>query len=137
LSIFGVAERLANSGRQGPNWKEIAMRYIVLSNVAKDLKVSVLSYDMAIEIEKVDQELAKIGVRFAGEQPQPTSNKAGAVDYSEEAIPERDPAYRPLDDTLYKGQTVEVVPAEVRLALARRLEQLGMNSARAAMVARL
>src|SRR5438045_9529530 len=113
------------------------MRYIVLSNVANDLKVCVLSYDMAIEIEKVDEELAKTGPRLAKQQSQPTSNKPRAVDYSEEAIPERDPAYRPLDDTLYKGQTVEVVPAEVRPALARRLEQLGMNSARAAMVARL
>jgi len=115
------------------------MRYLVLSNVVNDLKVGALSYDMAIEIEKIDEELAKTkaGVWFALEQPQPTSNKAGAVDYSEEAIPERDPAYRPLDDTLYKAQTVEVVPAEVRLALARSLEQLGMNGARAAMVASL
>jgi hypothetical protein len=66
-----------------------------------------------------------------------SQDKVVAIDYSEEAIPERDPAYRPLDDTLYKVQTVEVMPAEVRQQLARRLEQLGMNSARAAMVASL
>jgi hypothetical protein len=119
------------------NLKETAMRYLVFNNVAKDFEVGVLPYDMVIEMEKVDEELAKTRVRFAGEQTHPNSDNDGAVDYSEEAIPERDPAYRPLDDTLYKVQTVEIVPAEVRLALARSLEQLGMNSARAAMVARL
>jgi hypothetical protein len=58
-------------------------------------------------------------------------------DYSEEAIPERDPAYRPLDDTICETPTIEVVPAEMRLALARYLEQLGMSPARATMVANL
>jgi len=113
------------------------MRYLVFNNVAKDFEVGVLPYDMVIEMEKLDEELAKTRVRFAVEQGQQSSDNDGAVDYSEEAIPERDPAYRPLDDTLYKVQTVEIVPAEVRLALARSLEQLGMNSARAAMVASL
>lgn len=108
------------------------MRYLVLNNAVKDL--GVLPYDIGIEIEKLDEELAQAGRRLAGER---SKGEDAVIDYSEEAIPERDPAYRPLDDTLYKGQTVEVVPAEVRRALARRLEQLGMNSARAAMVARL
>jgi hypothetical protein len=60
-----------------------------------------------------------------------------STNYSEEAIPERDPAYRTLDGTLCEEQTVEVVPTEVRLALARCLEQLGMSPAKAALVAAL
>ena len=59
------------------------------------------------------------------------------TDYSEEAIPERDPAYRMLDGTIYEAQTVDAMPADVRLALARYLERLGMSAARAAMVASL
>ena len=110
------------------------MRYLMLNNAARDLKVGVLPYDMEIEMEKLDEELAKASRRLAGEC---SKDEDAVIDYSEEAIPERDPAYRPLDDTLYKAQTVEVVPAEVRLALARRLEQLGMSGARAAMVASL
>ena len=89
-------------------------------------------------MEKLDEELAMTGVLFVeGRLQQNAKGEETAIDYSEEAIPERDPAYRSLDDTLYKAQTVEVVPAEVRLALARSLEQLGMSGVRAAMVASL
>ena len=59
------------------------------------------------------------------------------TDYSEEAIPERDPAFRLSAGTGYETQTVEHLPAAERLALARCLEQLGMSRARAAMVASL
>jgi hypothetical protein len=59
------------------------------------------------------------------------------IDYSEEAIPERDPSYRLSDGTVYETQTVEHIPAAQRAALARSLERLGMNSARAAFVASL
>ena len=59
------------------------------------------------------------------------------IDYSEEAIPERDPAFRLSASTLCETQTVEHLPAAERLALARRLEQLGMGAARAAFVASL
>jgi len=59
------------------------------------------------------------------------------TDYSEEAIPERDPAYRMSAGTLCEEPTVEAMPAEVRLALRRRLEQLGMSAVRAAAVASL
>jgi hypothetical protein len=59
------------------------------------------------------------------------------TDYSEEAIPERDPAYQLPYGTFHETQTIECVPAAKRLALARCLEQLGMNAARAAMVASL
>lgn len=59
------------------------------------------------------------------------------TDYSEEAICERDPSYRTVDGTLHEAQTVDALPADVRLALARRLEQLGMRAATAALVASL
>jgi hypothetical protein len=59
------------------------------------------------------------------------------IDYSEDAIPERDPAYRMLDGTLHEAQTVDTVPAETRLALARALQELGMSAAKAAAVASL
>ena len=58
-------------------------------------------------------------------------------DYSEEAIPERDPAFRLPGGTDHAEPTVEALSAAVRLDLARRLEQLGMSHARAAAVASL
>lgn len=60
-----------------------------------------------------------------------------SIDYSEEAIPERDPAYRMGSGTLHEEQTVDEMPAKLRLTLARQLEALGMNASRAAMVASL
>jgi len=66
-----------------------------------------------------------------------SKDQQACIDYSEEAIPERDPAYRLLDGTLHEAQTVEILPAAERQALARCLEQLGMSAARAAMVASL
>jgi hypothetical protein len=62
---------------------------------------------------------------------------ATRADYNEEAIPERDPAYRLPDGTLCDLQTVEVMSGDTRAALARCLERLGMSSSRAAMVANL
>jgi hypothetical protein len=59
------------------------------------------------------------------------------IDYSEDAIPERDPAYRLPVGTCCDTQTVEHLPAAERLALARCLEQLGMSPARALVVASL
>jgi hypothetical protein len=64
-------------------------------------------------------------------------NKETCIDYSEEAIPERDPAYQLPHGTSYEAQTVEILTAAERCALARSLEQLGMSAARAAMVANL
>jgi hypothetical protein len=64
-------------------------------------------------------------------------SESARIDYREEAIPERDPAYRTLDGTLYEAQTVDDMPADVRRALARCLEQLGMSPSRAALVASL
>jgi hypothetical protein len=60
------------------------------------------------------------------------------TDYSEEAIPERDPSYRPAaSSTLCDLQTVEYLPVAQRRALARRLEELGMSRAKAAFVSSL
>jgi hypothetical protein len=59
------------------------------------------------------------------------------IDYSEEAIPERDPAYRTSDGTMHEEQTIDEISAVMRIALARQLVQLGMRSSRAAMVASL
>ena len=63
--------------------------------------------------------------------------KRTCIDYSEEAIPERDPAYRMGAGTLHEEQTVDELPADVRIALVRQLVALGMNPSRAAMVASL
>jgi hypothetical protein len=63
--------------------------------------------------------------------------EAASPDYSEEAIPERDPTYRLPAGTCCQTRTIEHLPAAERLALARRLEQLGMSSARALLVASL
>ncbi len=58
-------------------------------------------------------------------------------DYAEEAIPERDPAYRLPPGTDYEVRTIEAVSAETRVSLARRLQELGMSRARAAFVVSL
>ena len=73
---------------------------------------------------------------YNGTHPRPNDERT-YVDYSEEAIPERDPAYCPFGGTLHEEQTVDELPADLRLALARQLEQLGMSASRAAMVSRL
>ena len=58
-------------------------------------------------------------------------------DFSEEAIPERDPAFRLSGGTVSGEPTVEEVSATMRQDLARRLEQLGMSRARATALANL
>ena len=62
---------------------------------------------------------------------------ADGQDYSEEAIPERDPACRLNGGTWNEEATIEFVPMEARLDMARRLQQLGMSPTRAAIVASL
>ena len=60
------------------------------------------------------------------------------TDYSEEAIPERDPSYQPpASSTLCDPQTLEYMPLAQRRALASRLEELGMSRTKAAFVASL
>jgi len=58
-------------------------------------------------------------------------------DYSEEAIPERDPAFRLPGGTDYEQPTVDALSAAMRQDLASRLVQLGMSRARAAAMASL
>lgn len=60
-----------------------------------------------------------------------------SLDYSEEAIPERDPAFRLSAGTMHDERTVEEVSPALRLELAQRLHDLGMSCARAAFVASL
>jgi hypothetical protein len=67
----------------------------------------------------------------------PSKSASVCCDYSEEAIPERDPTFRLPGGTDYEGPTVEAVSAAGRLILARRLEQLGMSRTRAAAVVSL
>jgi len=82
--------------------------------------------------------VAPAGRLHAGDGLLANSNdEQTCTDYSEEAIPERDPAYWLPDGTLTETHTVEYVPAAERLALARCLEQLGMSTARAAVMASL
>jgi hypothetical protein len=99
---------------------------------------ALLAYEITHTPEKFNQEPAAAGLPLASDRLVPdTNDQRASIDYSEEAIVERDPAYRLADATLNETQTVEHVPAAERLALARRLEQLGMSAARAAIVANL
>jgi hypothetical protein len=87
---------------------------------------------------KFNKEPATSDLPLAGDGLLLNSNaERPCADYSEEAIPERDPAYRLQDGTLKETHTVEYLPAAERIALARQLEQLGMSAARAAVVANL
>ncbi|HMC90149.1 MAG TPA: hypothetical protein VKI17_11405 [Gemmataceae bacterium] len=99
---------------------------------------ALLPYGTLLTAGKFNEEPATADIPLAGNRRLPNSKgQRSCTDYSEEAIPERDPAYQLPDGTLYETQTVEVMPAAARLALARCLEQLGMSASRAAMVASL
>ena len=63
--------------------------------------------------------------------------KRADIGYGEEAIPERDPAYRVGVGTLQDEQTVDELSAEMRLTLVGQLVALGMSPSRAAMMASL
>jgi len=63
--------------------------------------------------------------------------KRADIGYVEEAIPERDPAYRVGVGTLHDEQTVDQLSAEMRLTLVGQLVALGMRTSRAAMMASL
>jgi hypothetical protein len=99
---------------------------------------ALLPYGTLLAAGKFNEEPATADIPLAGHWLLPNSkDQRMCTDYSEEAIPERDPTYRLPDGTVYETQTVEVMPAAARLALARCLEQLGMSASRAAMVASL
>ena len=116
-----------------------AMSSIVLVNANKYSESGVRADDeLRAEMGKSNEQPATFEVLQAGERLQPGSTGQRTYpDYSEEAIPERDPAYRLPDGTLHDEQTVAVMPAGARAALARVLVQLGMNATRADLVASL
>jgi hypothetical protein len=76
-------------------------------------------------------------MRYREEEKPDTFEVEPITDYSEEAIAERDPAYRLPAATLCDVETVEYLPLEERRVLARRLEELGMSPGRVAFVASL
>jgi hypothetical protein len=115
------------------------MKYTKLHQLNKESEASVRpSQGPRPELPKFEQAWDKYGMFGAcNGLPLSSADSPTGMDYSEEALPERDPAYRLPDGTLSEGQTVEEMPSHVRQELARRLEQLGMNPAKAAMVASL
>jgi hypothetical protein len=95
-------------------------------------------YETLLSAEIFQGQLPTAEVLLAVPSCPPQSKSQNACrDYSEEAIPERDPAFRLTGGTDYEQPTVEVVSAAARLDLARRLEQLGMSRTKAAAVASL
>jgi hypothetical protein len=95
-------------------------------------------YERFLSVGEFNEQALTADVLLAIERRPPTSESESApYDYSEEAIPERDPAYRLPVGADSEEATVEVVSAEVRLELARRLHELGMSRARATIVASL
>jgi len=108
------------------------MRVMILIDTQKDSVAAILPVRKYLtDVEKVKEELVKAGVVLGPKR------ENACTDYSEEAIPERDPAHQTHNGTLYETQTIEDMPAHVRLSLARQLEALGMSPARAAMVSSL
>src|SRR5262249_24873731 len=109
-----------------------------MKNQAAEKRDALLSGVKVPAPGKLIEEPATVDLPLAGDRFPPDSNDRGiCTDYSEEAIPERDPAYRLPYGTFQETRTVEDVPAADRSALDRCLEQLGMSAARAAMVAGL
>jgi hypothetical protein len=81
-------------------------------------------------------EIADILRTVTRHSPKPKSDGAGR-DYSEEAIPERDPAYCLPSGEVNEEATMEALSPETRLELTLRLQQLGMSRGRALAVASL
>jgi hypothetical protein len=97
---------------------------------------TVVADEAVLVAEERHDAVAAAGVEPAYARP-PASSKGQRprADYSEEAIPERDPAYRLADAAPDETLTAEHLTAAERRDLARCLEQLGMSRARATMVA--
>jgi hypothetical protein len=97
-----------------------------------------LSYEKLFTGGRFNEQLTTPNIlRAAGTRLPKSIKDTACCDYSEEAIPERDPAYHLPHGTDNEEPTIEAVSAEVRLELARRLQQLGMSRSRAAAVASL
>jgi hypothetical protein len=100
--------------------------------------VTLLQYKRLLAAGELKEATATADMLLASDTLLPSSiDQRICTNYSEEAIPERDPAYRLSDGTLDETQIVKHMPAAERLALARCLEQLGMSRAKAAVVANL
>jgi hypothetical protein len=122
-----------------PEWftihedREAPMKYH--ENEKRDV---LLPYEQVHTAGKFNEAPATADLLLAGDRLLPSStDQQICTDYSEEAIPERDPMYRLPDGTHHETQTIVYMPAAERLAIARCLEQLGMSRARAAFVASL
>jgi hypothetical protein len=99
---------------------------------------TLLPYERLLTGGRVSEQLPAADVLPAVEWRLPKSEgDSPCRDYSEEAIPERDPAYNLPCGTDNAEPTIEALSAEGRRELARRLQQLGMSRARAAVVASL
>jgi hypothetical protein len=97
-----------------------------------------LPSEMDLAAGKFHEEPATIDMAFVSHKLLVSStDREICTDYSEEAIPERDPAYQLGHGTYSETQTIEHLPAARRLALARCLEELGMSATRAALMASL
>jgi hypothetical protein len=97
-----------------------------------------LSYEKLFTGGRFNEQLTTPDIlRAVGTRLPKSSRATTCCDYSEEAIPERDPAYHLPHGTDNEEPTIEAVSAEGRLDLARRLQQLGMSPGRAAAVASL
>src|SRR5262245_52288335 len=93
-------------------------------NSEEAMNYACLIHNEENEVGRLNERLATAETLLAAEAlPLSSKDECLHADYSEEAIPERDPAYCMPDGTVYQAQTVEAMPAEVRLALARCLEQ--------------
>jgi hypothetical protein len=106
--------------------------------IADDNPGALFSYESIRAAGQLNDVSATVDFPLAADTLLPSSKgRPICTDYSEEAIPERDPAYHPSDATLYETQTFAHNSTTERLALARCLEKLGMSRARATVVASL
>jgi hypothetical protein len=97
---------------------------------------TVVADEGAVVAEERADAVAAAGVPTGWARPAARSTRQRLrADYGEEAIPERDPAYRLADAAPCETQTGEHLPPAQRRALARCLEQLGMSRVRARIVA--
>jgi hypothetical protein len=97
---------------------------------------TVVADEAVLVAEGRNDAVAAAGVASACARPPARSNgQRPRADYSEEAIPERDPAYRLADAAPCETLTAEHLTAAERRDLARCLEQLGMSRGRATILA--
>jgi hypothetical protein len=109
-----------------------------MKSIRQENRDALLAYDKLTTLRIVHEQLPTADVLRAVARGLPKSKGPGACrDYSEEAIPERDPAYRLSAGPGYEQATIEALSAEMRRELARRLQALGMNRARAVVLASL